>query len=54
MLTTPSANVTWKDKVAVAFENLPPEELQSIEWCLRHALELIDGIYAKRAGGEQS
>lgn len=53
MLTTPTANETWKDQVLATFEQLPPEEVEAIGWCLRHGLDLIDKLEAKR-GGESS
>jgi hypothetical protein len=53
MVTTPTANETWKDKVLATFEQLPPEELESIAWCLRHGIGLIDALAAKRAGEAQ-
>jgi hypothetical protein len=50
MISTPTANETWKDKVLATFEKLPPEEVEAIAWCLRHGLDLIDKLEAKRNG----
>ncbi len=48
MLTTPTADATWKEKVLTTFEALPPEELEAIAWCLRQAIGLIETIEARR------